>query len=328
MSNKLNLYDELKALGSFSLDFHDDADGVYSASLLMLANGLNVKKIRASHGDERFDVGSPCFNCYTRDVAVDLGSPSDPNWKGIAIDHHPDHPLDRKYKLFWGGVPTGLIIWNEMKDYIPKKHWWRVAGSLMGDSSIEYLPAEIWDEFPCLWDEKGSVYRDQHWNVKFSQYPIYIFLSSGINKACRLGNPLQALNMCLKWNTPYDAVTDPEVADVSKLIDVEERNIMNAKPLVEIYNHKYALIKIKTTRPEFSMSGYIASQLQGQYKFHTIIVLNESNGEVSIRGTLARYVADKLRASGFKAGGHAVACGATVPLEHLDDFIAVIRNIK
>jgi len=322
------LYEELKKASPISISFHDDADGVYSASLLFFVEGIEVRKVKTVPSDERIMVESPkVFGDYKYSVAVDLGSPLNKNWNGIAIDHHPNHPTDRKYKLFWDTVPTGLIIWNHLKDYIPKSEWWRVAGSLMGDASIDYLPAEIWDEYPELFDEKGILYRDRYWKTKMSRSPLYVFLSSGINARCRLGDPLGALQMCLKYKSPVDAVLDPEAISAKKLLEVEETNILKQQLPIEVIGNKFAVTKIRSSRPEYSMSGKIASTLASQYPFLTIIVLNESNGEVSIRGVLAKYVADKLNANGFQAGGHPSASGCTVPIEKFDDFMKFIRSL-
>jgi hypothetical protein len=294
----------------------------------MLAEGLEIKKIPSTKGNTR-DVRFPQFNEYLTDVALDLGSPKLPTFDGIVVDHHPDHPIQRNYKLFWDKVPTGLIIWNEMKDYIPKSQWWRVAGSLTGDSAIEYLPPEIWDSFPQLLDTKSSIYRDtKTYKIKMGRpYPIYVYLSSGVNALCRMGNPAEALKKCLTWRSPIDAVTDLDVIEAKHLLDIEENTIMKRKPIAEIVRNRFSIIKISSSRPEFSMSGYMASHLMGQNEFLTIVVINETNGEVSIRGKLAKYLADKLRTKGYKSGGHAIAAGATVPLDQIEKFINDIRNI-
>ena len=318
----MGLYEDLKKISPFSLSYHDDADGVYSASLLFYTKGLEIKKDSEEHF---FIVESPPFNEYRTDVAVDLGYPLDENYKGIVVDHHPDHPAKRKYKLYWDNVPTGLIIWRELKDYIPKDQWWRVAGSLTGDGQPELIPDIIWDMFPELLDEKGIVYKSRG-QLYMSKYPVYVYLSSGVNALCRLGNPIGALKMCLKWKKPIDAVIDKEALEARELLKVEEENILRQKPIVEIIKNKYAIVRIKTTG-NLGMSGRIASSLSSQYPFHTLIVINETNGEISIRGVLAKYLANKLRQSGFKAGGHPGFCGAQILPEEIEDFIETIRHL-
>ena len=284
-----------------------------------------VFKIKENKEENRLEVYSPPFNEYSTDVAVDLGYPVDENYSGIVIDHHPDHPEKRKYKLYWDNVPTGLIIWRELKDYIPKDQWWRVVGSLAGDGQPELVPDEIWDEFPELLDEKGIIYKSRG-QLYMSKYPVYVYLASGVNAKCRIGDPIGALNMCMKWKKPIDAVIDTEALEAKELLKVEEENILKKKPIVEIIKNRYAVVRIKTTG-DYGMSGRIASALANHYQFHTIVVINETNGEVSIRGVLAKYLANKLRESGFKAGGHPGYCGATVPVEDIEDFIETIRNI-
>lgn len=324
----MGLYEDLKQMSPISISFHDDADGVYSASLLFFVEGIEIKKMKTVPSDERLMVESPTeFGNYKYSVAVDLGAPTNKDWNGICIDHHPNHSKDRKYKLYYDTVPTGLIIWNELKDYIPTDQWWRVAGSLMGDASIHYLPAEIWDAFPQFFDEKGILYRDKWYHTKVSRTPLYVFLSSGVNALCRLGDPLGALNMCLKYRNPIDLALNTEAMHAKHLLEVEESNILKQQLPIEIIRNRYLLTKIKSSRPEYSMSGKIASTLSSQYPFLTIIVLNESNGEVSIRGILAKYVADKLSAKGFKAGGHENASGAKVNIEDIKKFMDTVRSL-
>jgi len=313
------MFRALKSIEPFSLSFHDDADGVYSASMLMYI--FKIRKV-----EESYELHSPPFNEYTDDVALDLGYPTIETETKIVIDHHPGHERKTKYKLYFDKVPTGLIIWNHLKDYIPETQWWRVVGALIGDGQVELVPDEIWDLFPQLTDEKGILYQSRG-NYYVSKYPLYVYLSSGVNALCRLGNPLQALMECLNWKTPIDAVLSETVKEAKELLRVEANNILNQKPVIEVLKNKVIISRIKTTRPEFGMSGYVASKLSAQYKFHTVVVINDSNGEVSIRGVLAKYIANKLTQSGFKAGGHPGYCGATVPIEEIESFIKTLRTI-
>lgn len=322
----MGLYEDLKAKEPFSLSMHDDADGIYSASLLIKM--FQIKDLE-ENGSKRPWLSCPPFNEYKTDVAVDLGFPSDKEWTGIIIDHHPDHPLPiaRKYKLYWGTHPTGLVIYENMKDIIPKEHLWRVAGSTVGDGQAELIPIEIWDMYPELMDEKGTVYKSYKGDMAFSKYPVWSYLSSGINALCRLGNPIGALKMCLGWNSPMDAVTSSEAQEAKNFLAIEENNIMKQKPIAEIIKNRFCIIRFRTTG-NYGMSGRLASALAGGHKFLTLVLVNETNGEVSIRGTLAKYIATKLSNIGYKAGGHAAFCGATVEVDKIDKFVSDIRRLS
>lgn len=323
------LYEMLKKISPFGLEFHDDADGIYSASLIIKTTGLEIDKMKDVPNDPRLRLRSPLeFGDYHWEVAVDLGAPKDTNWNGIVVDHHPDHPKERKYTLFWDNVPTTLIVWNHLKDHIPKEEWWRVVGGLMGDQSVELTPAEVWDYFPELFDEVGGIYKN-NWKISSSKIPLYVMLSSGVNSLCRIGTPLVALKKCLEWKSPLDALTDPDVKDAKDVVAREEAQIYKTGMRQSVISNKVALIIIRTSSPNYSMSGYIASTLAGQrqYKFLTVVVLNEANGEVSIRGTLAKYVADKLRARGYKAGGHACASGCSINPQDTAKFVKDLTAI-
>src|SRR4030067_2677676 len=128
----MGLYEDLKSKEPFSLSAHTDPDGIYSATIL--------KRIFSIKGE----VELPPFNEYKTDVSVDLGFPIDKEWSGISIDHHPDHPVDRKYKLYWESYPTGLILYNNLKKYLKREDYWLVVGSLNGDGQPELTPDEIW----------------------------------------------------------------------------------------------------------------------------------------------------------------------------------------
>jgi len=308
-----NLYDLLKQLEPFSLSFHHDADGVYSASIIM-----SIFKVT--------EVQCPPFNEYTTDVAVDLGYPFDQNYSGIVVDHHPDHPKDRKYKLFWDHVPTGVILYNELKDHLKKEDIWKVVGSATGDGQPEVVPDEIWESYPILLEERGVLGRGQY-KVYTSAFPLFYFLSSGVNALCRLGFPLQALDIVNNAKSPLEVLDHQEVRDAVDQIRSEEDSIYRSKPLVETIKNRYIIIRFRTSSPAIRMSGFLASKISSNNPGKTIIAINEENGQVSLRGVLAKYVANKLSEKGFKAGGHPGYCGANVSPEEIDKFIDVIRGL-
>jgi len=310
--NLKSLYEYLKEVEPFSLSLHSDADGIYSSSILM-----DIFKVSKTT--------SPPFNEYNTDVAIDLGFPSNKNWTGICIDHHPDHPKDRKYKLYWDQVPTGLILYNELRDHIPKESLWKIVGSLVGDGQAERVPDEIWDMFPILLEERGYLGKGQY-KLYTSAFPLFYFLSSGINAVSRLGFPLQALEIVNIAKTPLDILDNIEVRDAQEKFRMEEDSIYKSKPVVETIKNRFLIIKIHPSS-SVNISSYIASKVSGENAGKTIIVINTKTGKVSLRGVLAKYVASKLNNAGFKSGGHSGFCGSYCDPDRIEEYLNIIRGL-
>jgi hypothetical protein len=312
----MGLYEELKAIEPFSLSAHHDADGVYSATILKRI--FNVKEVKF-----------PEFGFYTTQVAVDLGSPEDKTWTGIVIDHHPDHPEDRKYKLYWDHCPTGLVLFNNLKEHVKSEDSWLVVGSLTGDGQPELTPDEIWDKFPELLSGRGVLYKNQWGKLGTSQTLLYKFLSSGINSLCRLGRPEQAMRVLEGINSPIQLLENAEVIDAVDSMRKEKESLFDKRsckpPVVETLGN-YSLVRIKTSRPEIKLAGVLATELSCTDNNTTYIVINEADGSGSVRGDLAKHLANKLTKAGFKAGGHGAYCGVKVSLVDLDNLIETIRR--
>lgn len=308
----MGLYEDLKAIEPFSLSCHNDPDGLYSAT--MLRRIFKVKE----------PIELPPFNEYKTDVAVDLGFPSDIEWSGIVVDHHPDHPEERKYKLYWDYCPTGLILYKHLREHIKKEDMWLVVGSLMGDGQPELTPEEVWKSNPVLLKGRGYLYPGQWGKLSLSATPLYIFLSSGVNSLCRLGFPQEALNVLGNMTDPVQLLENEVVRDASETMRKEEKAVYDQRPLVETFGN-YTLVRIKTSKPQIKLCGLIASKLLGQDGTNTFIVLNEISGEISLRGNLAKYYAIKMSNAGFKAGGHAKYCGAHIELKDIDKFVEFVR---
>ena len=156
-----------------------------------------------------------------------------------------------------------------------------------------------------------------------SAFPLFYFLSSGVNALCRLGFPLQALDIVNNAKSPLEVLDHQEVRDAVDQIRSEEDSIYRSKPLVETIKNRYIIIRFRTSSPAIRMSGFLASKISSNNPGKTIIAINEENGQVSLRGVLAKYVANKLSEKGFKAGGHPGYCGANVSPEEIDKFIDV-----
>ena len=310
----MNLYDKLKEKEPFSLSCHHDADGIYSATLLRRI--FNVKE----------PIEIPKFNEYTTDVAVDLGFPKEKEWSGICIDHHPDHPEEKGYTLYWDHCPTGLILYNHLKEHIKPSDYWLVVGSLCGDGQPELVPDEIWDSVPTLLQGRGILYKSS-WKLGISNNPLYVFLSSGINALSRLGYPNEALKVLNEIKNPVDLLENAVIKDAIEKMRKEEDSIYASKPIVESCGN-FSIVRIKTSNPKIGICGLVGAKLMGIDNNMTYVVINEVNGDISIRGNLAKYLANKLSAVGIKAGGHAKYCGAHIEENEVDKFLDLLRGIK
>jgi len=313
------LYSLLKSMEPFTLAFHGDADGIYSASLLMSV--FKVKKAVC-----------PPFGEYDTDVAVDLGAPRlIPDWNGVAIDHHPDHPDNRSYKLFthskYPHAPCGLIIYEHLREYIPKEHLWKVVGSLTGDGQPEYTPDEIWDLYPILLEERGILTKAGGYRLHTSAFPLFYYLSSGVNAIARLGFPERALEIVNSAKHPLDILDHIEVKDSIERFKAEEAAILKDKPVAETIKNRYIIVRIAPSNSSLNISGYLASKLSSENPGKTVIVINDTTGKISMRGVLAKYVANKLSASGLKAGGHPGYCGCEVAPDQVSRVLEIIRSL-
>ncbi|MEM2260826.1 MAG: DHH family phosphoesterase [Ignisphaera sp.] len=309
----MTLYEDLKKLEPFKLAFHNDADGIYSASLL---NSIfQIKEIEV-----------PPFGEYTSEVAIDLGKPLKEEWEGICIDHHPDHPTERKYTLYYDECPTGLIIYKHLKDYIPKDQAWKVVGALSGDGQPERVPDEIWDMFPILLEERGILTKSG-FKVVTTAFPLFYFLSSCINAVSRLGFPERAFEIVNNAKGPLDILDNLEVKDALEQFRSEEELVYKSKPVVETIRNRYLIVKIKPSSSNVDVTSLIASKIAGENPGKTVIVINEATGKVSLRGLLAKYVSNKLATRGIKSGGHPGYCGAQIDPKQINEFLDIIRSL-
>lgn len=312
----MSLYDLFKEKERITLAFHKDADGVFSAALF-----CSVFKDRVAKTECPF-----LFGDYNEDLALDLGAPLNTEYSGVVVDHHPNHPENRKYILFWDYVPTSLIVYRLLREHIPRECLWYVVGGLTGDNAPELTPPEVWDSYPELLDDVGKMYRSGG-ETKFSRFPVFNFLSSSVNALCRLGRPIDALRLTLQCRGPLELVESQEVLEARERVNSEVDSILRDSPKVWVFKERYVVTIVKSSNPAFSISGLIASRLVPQYSNkYTVIVVNEANGEVSIRGLLAGYLVEKLSSKGWKVGGHAAAAGGNIDTSKIQEFIQAIRE--
>ena len=269
---------------------HNDADGVTSAVLFLYAMGLGPDDVKVRVA-EYFGQVNPndrfCFDMV----------PEDPNWDGQCFDHHPQHPpeTERKYTLIWDNVPTGVIVYKQYKDDIPDEQKWKVAIAAVGDGQPEVIPPEIFDMFPELLDEILWVREGK---VSFT-LPRYKLISSGINSLMRVGNYEYALNLLYHAKRPDDLIFNEEAEKARNTIANECYKIAKNSKFVKLGNN----IVYLEFESNLDVTGRIASEWQDKLGY-TVVAYNITKGKLSIRGDLAMWVGQKLRAAGVNVGGH------------------------
>jgi len=300
---------------------HRDADGCYSTALI-----AEVYKINAIDIPDKFQ--DYCYFPSEKEgnrpinLALDLGQSLYKEFKGVVIDHH-DHP-NPWYMLLWDIVPTSLIVYNTFKDKIPDIHKWKVAGGLVGDGQSELIPSEIWDLFPVLLEERTYLYASYG---KVKEYPqiVYQMLSSPVNAMCRLGNAVDAIKIIKRAKHPDDILENPVMKNDVLTIRKEEQRILTEYNILKTVKNVVSIMEIESNA---WISSRIASKIQANNPRKTIVVVNPRKSEISIRGTLASYLGEKLRQAGFLCGGHPGFWGGSIEeTQTVRDLVETIRSI-
>jgi len=305
---------EIEDLQPLKVSFHRDADGVYSLALLN-----TVFKIEEVYSPKVF--GNYFSDDFKANVGLDLGEPIENEFKGVVIDHHThSNPW---YSLIWSIMPTGLIVYNVFKERIPDNEKWKVVGAVCGDGQPELIPDELWDMFPELREERGNMYMSYN-KITSRTYPIYSLITSPINSLCRIGEPIEAFKAVRNASSPYDLLDSEYLKDAVSLVQKEEQRIFNNKPSLTVKNNiAYTVIESK-----YYIASRIASLLSRSFPNLTLIVINRTNKEISIRGVYTSYICNKLVESGFKAGCHPGFGGCTLGEDQtIEDFIYTLKTI-
>lgn len=320
------LYNKIKSLEPITLACHDDADGLYSATLirrLFKVKNVSIPKTFGDYATQSIYGAAP----IKTNIAVDLGAPLDVNYDGIVFDHHPDHPTERKYELIWETCPTGLVIYHAFKEMIKPEDTWLVIGSLCGDGQPELIPDEIWKYNPNLLQGRGYM-KEYGGKIYAGAYPIFSSLSSGINSLHRLGFPEQALNLLDNVRDPMELLENAEIKDAQERVRQEEATVIKNKPVIEAVDKWITLVRMRTSKPDIKLGGIFGAKLASVDNSKTYIILNETSGDISIRGVFAKYVCNQLTRMGYKAGGHAGFAGCKVDIVKIPDFIKDVRKIR
>ena len=308
---------------------HHDADGIYSAALLRAVTNKEFELYIPDRFGEYGDVVEVGFRGKKQPihVSLDIGKPLEP-YTGICIDHHSHERPIEGYKLAWGHVPTGLLVYNLFKDHIPDNKKWLVAGSIVGDGQPEYIPTEIWDMFPELLESRGTMY-ESYGKLKTYNYPVYKLIASPVNAMCRMNNNIEAFKLVVRARSPDSIIDNPAAVNDQLQVAKEESNIMRQFGTERKRRTKtMGDFMFLTINSEINVVGRIATKLMMQNQNNTIIVMNENGYEGSIRGDRTTWLIDKLNSLGYSAGGHAKYGGLKLlPNQTLEDFELDLRRV-
>jgi len=284
---------------------HADADGITSTLLLVLA--LNTPHVQVT-------IERKFRNYGDNHIALDLGAPRE-DFTGIAIDHH-EHFDWKKYNLIWDNKPTSRIVYDLLKDKIPRKDKWKVVVGITGDGQPQLIPDEIWDEFGALLlteldTIEGQIYgKYSHWKA-----PIYLLMHSPINYTAKVGNTYDAYVILKNASSPFDIIWHPVALAAEKQVKQVLKLISHPKEPSEklklLHFQKLPVVFCSIAFEE-AIASDVAYRIKNIHKNKTVIVINSKTLTGSIRGDLAKYLANKLSALGFDAGGHPGYCGITI----------------
>lgn len=297
---------------------HHDADGVTSAFLLSRAlsrrQNLEFKNFEFIFPEDFGDYSQPSKGSYMVDMR-----PRDPDFEGFVLDHHPDHPEKRKYTLTWDPAPASLIVFKTFRDLIPKKEYWKTVIGVVGDGQPELIPSEIWLLNPELLDYRVYVSQSSG-KLYTNETPIYNLLSSGINALCRLGRPMDALELMSKIETPNELLTNEILENARKTVKAA-----HSKVISEFYPRTLGKFIYWEYYSEVRLSGWLASEMFDTTGITTVAV-NLRDGTMSIRGTLASPLAEILRKVGIEADGHPGFCGGKIRKEQIPTLEEILRT--
>jgi len=294
---------------------HSDADGVSSAVLVSYVFSIRKIVFPEIFGDV--------------DDSIDLlldGVPRDPMFSNFVIDHHV-HPReeDRNYILYWKNKPTSLIVWELLKDKIPKKQWWKTVIGCCGDGQPELIPTEIWNSDPQLFYEITSIASGRYGKYVSSK-PVWQSLSPLINYCCRLkkvGSNF-AFNMLRSIQRPLEMIYEESfIAARDTIIDEVNTTISNLKA-IDLGVFVYGEIS-----SENKIEGLIAMRFVKPNK--TVILVNSKTGTVVLRGVFSNYLIEKLKLRGWECGGHPGWAGLNLgdkkSKELLNDIISISNEL-
>jgi len=286
---------------------HSDADGV--CSLVLFSYAFIVRK--AVYPSIFGNVDN------TIDVLLD-GVPIDKEYSNIVIDHHTGHPNNKSYYLVWDTVPTTLIVYRIVQEYIPEYCKWLCVPGLVGDGAADLIPSNIWDMYPELFYNTVKERTGRYGRYEYDS-PVWQELSVLINAACRCVSigPIVATKLLKQAKSPLDIVYNETLALARSTINEEMTNIF--KDIQPIDTGKVIYAEVES---ENKVEGLTASRLISRMskRGRAAVVVNKTTGNVSVRGILATWVADKLNKLGYNIAGHPSYKGSNIDIKQIKKF--------
>lgn len=292
---------------------HDDADGITCGVLLNLVYTIHDVFCPQEFGDAE-----------DSEVVADM-IPKEKNKPYLVFDHHPNHPPkgERKYTLVWDVVPASLIIYNIFKDQIPKDERWKVAVGVVGDGQAELIPTEIWRDFPELMDGYSTVY--EKYGLKFSMYPIYARISSGINATCKLAEDkwYTGYQVLKNASSPIDLIEDPSLVAAKALLREEYRNVLKETHPIDLPYIRFWKIK-----SHMKMERHLAP-IAMKNSIKSTMIVNDLTKKISLRGALTVLICEQLNKMGYNINGHpGFAGGQLRPDQEPEDLLKDLKKIR
>lgn len=304
------------------LAMHDDADGLTSGVLLTFAFKTGEVTCPEDFGDWPI-VPDPTKNLKVPDACCDM-IPKNPEWTGVCIDHHPGHPEPdkRKYKLIWGEVPATLMVYRLFKDIIPKEHRWKVAVGLVGDGQPELIPSEVWKDYPFLLENYTRAFVTKWGKTEFSQFPIFMRLSSNINAACKIPDKWYVAYQVLKaCKDPMQILEDPALLTAKDMIERETKRVQAEHHAIDLSAH-FRVWKIET---EYRIERTLA-WISEEASHKTTLVINDKTKRMSMRGPLSEFYCEELAKVGYSVHGHPGFAGGK--LTNGQDFMSLYNELR
>jgi len=152
-------------------------------------------------------------------------------------------------------------------------------------------------------------------------------VSSPINALCRSGNIMGAYTLVRRAKNIREIVNNATANNAMNNLTQEENRIYSDdKERLEMESIGH--FNIVPIRSKYHIAGRIAAGLQRSDNYATFIVINTVVKEVSIRGVMAKYIANKLSSIGYLCGGHAKYCACSLlPSQNIEEFILRLRSV-
>jgi len=222
------------------------------------------------------------------DVNFCIGLIPEATYTGIVFNdlHIGD---DCKYKLFNGSNPIGYTLYEYIKNKLPEKYHWKLAGSLAAHNRFDLLPPKVLYNNIELLDETVTTYqRYKQKEILTYSFPIIRRLAKPITCLCAMGEGKAAYKLVLESERPDDIVYSRIGTGAIKSVESEKRNVIENSNALSFGRILYYKIK-----SEYKIQNIIAPEL-AQSTNKIVAMYNEELGLLYIYGLLTGYIVPKI----------------------------------